>query len=67
MRIDGGGGGEGEDMKNYAYRLGRGWVLILPKPTEADNSRLDLHNFISREGRILSELFHYSLKVFPSS
>ena len=54
-------------MKNYAYRLGRGWVLILPKPTEADNSRLDLHNFISREGRILSELFHYALKVFPSS
>ena len=54
-------------MKNYAYRLGRGWVLILPKPTEADNYRLDLHNFISREGRILSELFHYSLKVFPSS
>ena len=54
-------------MKNYAYRLGRGWVLILPKPTEADNSRLDLHSFIPREGRILSELFHYSLKVFPSS
>ena len=65
MHIYGGGGGE--DMKNYAYRLGRGWVLILPKPTEADNSRLDLHSFIPREGRILSELFHYSLKVFPSS
>ena len=63
----GGGRGGGRAMKNYAYRLGRGWMLILPKPTEADNSRLDLHNFISQEGRILSELFHYSLKIFPSS
>ena len=70
MHIDGGGGwgGGGKDMKNYAYRSGRGWVLILPKPTEADNTLLDLHNFfMSREDRILSGLFHYSLKIFTSS
>ena len=55
-------------MKNYAYRLGRGWLLILPKPTEADNTLLDLHNFfMSREDRILSGLFHDSFKIFPSS
>ena len=66
MHIDGGGGGE--DIKNYAYRLGRGWLLILPKPTEADNTLLDLHNFfMSREDRILSGLFHDSFKIFPSS
>ena len=63
----GGGGEGGGGYEKLRISIVEGWLLILPKPTEADNSRLDLHNFISREGRILSELFHYSLKVFPSS
>ena len=67
MHIDEGGEGGG-GYEKLRISIGRGWVLILPKPTEADNTLLDLHNFfMSREDRILSGLFHYSLKIFTSS